>query len=327
MELLNNTTTNQIIDPKDIVKSKGTNFIEANTKEVALKHLKEDCVIPVFAKDNESTISHYQFIEATKSVVDMMYSNETVNEPEVRVSHVIKGRVPSAIGKPARELLPEEKTIYYERMAFVIEVPSISEVINQNQLSLTIGGVRSYSEQNLYSKKALEKFKMFIGFKNMICLNLCISTDGFSDSVRIGSIDDLESKILEMVSRYDQERHLELMSKISRFQLKEKEFAHLVGKLKMYQHLNKEELKTLPEVSLNDGQINQMIKGYYGCPNFSRNTDGDISFWNVYNLMTEANKSSYIDNNFQRSVHAYELINNLVKSKENRLPNWLMPSV
>jgi hypothetical protein len=327
MELLNNTTTNQIIDPKDIVKSKGTNFIEANTKEVALKHLKEDCVIPVFAKDNESTISHYQFIEATKSVVDMMYSNETVNEPEVRVSHVIKGRVPSAIGKPARELLPEEKTIYYERMAFVIEVPSISEVINQNQLSLTIGGVRSYSEQNLYSKKALEKFKMFIGFKNMVCLNLCLSTDGFSDSVRIGSIDDLESKILEMVSRYDQERHLELMSKMSRFQLKEKEFAHLVGKLKMYQHLNKEELKTLPEVSLNDGQINQMIKGYYGCPNFSRNTDGDISFWNVYNLMTEANKSSYIDNNFQRSVHAYELINNLVKSKENRLPNWLMPSV
>ncbi|MFN4152474.1 MAG: DUF3871 family protein, partial [Candidatus Sericytochromatia bacterium] len=38
-------------------------FIEANTEEVSLFHLKEKCVIPVFTKDNEITLSHQEFIE------------------------------------------------------------------------------------------------------------------------------------------------------------------------------------------------------------------------------------------------------------------------
>ena len=28
-------------------------FIEANTHEVDMRHLREDCIIPVFSKDNE----------------------------------------------------------------------------------------------------------------------------------------------------------------------------------------------------------------------------------------------------------------------------------
>ena len=33
-------------------------FIEANTQEVTLNHLKNDCITPVFAKDNELTVNH-----------------------------------------------------------------------------------------------------------------------------------------------------------------------------------------------------------------------------------------------------------------------------
>ena len=39
-------------------------FIEANTKEVTIEHLKNDCIVPVFSKDNEITISHPHFIES-----------------------------------------------------------------------------------------------------------------------------------------------------------------------------------------------------------------------------------------------------------------------
>ena len=39
-------------------------FIEANTKEVTMQYLKAECVVPVFSKDNEVTISHPNFIEA-----------------------------------------------------------------------------------------------------------------------------------------------------------------------------------------------------------------------------------------------------------------------
>ena len=38
-------------------------FIEANTKAVDISHLREDCIVPVFSKDNELTISHQMFIE------------------------------------------------------------------------------------------------------------------------------------------------------------------------------------------------------------------------------------------------------------------------
>ena len=38
-------------------------FIEANTKPVTIEHLRDDCVVPVFSKDNEVTISHQTFID------------------------------------------------------------------------------------------------------------------------------------------------------------------------------------------------------------------------------------------------------------------------
>ena len=37
---------------------KSLHFIEANTQEVDLNHLANECITPVFAKDNELTINH-----------------------------------------------------------------------------------------------------------------------------------------------------------------------------------------------------------------------------------------------------------------------------
>ena len=34
-------------------KPKGLHFINANTTEVDIQHLKNDCIVPVFSKDNE----------------------------------------------------------------------------------------------------------------------------------------------------------------------------------------------------------------------------------------------------------------------------------
>lgn len=115
-----------------------------------------------------------------------------------------------------------------------------------------------------------------------------------------------------------------MMKKMVGFKISEVQFAHFIGKLRMYQHLDKNTQKTIFPVGLNDSQINSIVKDYYHCPNFARSSDGSISFWNLYNLLTEANKSSYIDNNLERNVNAYELINNLGKSLENKSPNWLL---
>ncbi len=53
-------------------------FIEANTKAVELSHLKNECIVPVFSKDNELTISHPAFIETVAEAVSTFYNGETI---------------------------------------------------------------------------------------------------------------------------------------------------------------------------------------------------------------------------------------------------------
>jgi hypothetical protein len=322
MNLVVNQDKN-VIDAQEVIVAPSSSFIEANTIQVSLQHLKKECTIPVFSKDNETTISHYQFIERAYSVAKKFFSETKISEPDIRVSHIIKGRVPSAIGKPAKDLKENEKTLYYERCAFMIGMQT-KEIVNGNPLTLTIGGVRAYNQENLYSKKTVEKFKIFIGFQNKVCTNLCISTDGFSNEVRITSVNELEDSMVSLFTQYDKIKHLGMMERMSKFSLDEQEFAHLIGKIRMYQYLSKEEQKRYAMFSLNDGQINSVVRDYFNCPNFSRDNNKQINLWNLYNLFTEANKSSYIDNNFERNVNVYEFTNFLADSLQNQSTNWFL---
>lgn len=95
-------------------KKDNPHFIEANTKEVDLQHLKTDCIVPVFSKDNELTISHPHFIETVWDAANSFFSGERIDKPDIRVSHIVKGRIPEAIHKPVNQLLESDKTQYYE---------------------------------------------------------------------------------------------------------------------------------------------------------------------------------------------------------------------
>lgn len=326
MELIeiSNHITHELIKEDEIIASKG-NFIEANTKKVTLDHLKEECIIPVYS-DNETSISHAQFIETAMEVTNGLYTKHKVLYPDIRVSHIIKGRVPSAIGKPVKDLRPDEKTIYYQRCAFMIEIPDYYEIVNGNKVCLTIGGVRALNQENLYSRRNLEKFKIFIGFKNTVCTNLCISTDGFKSDVRVSALTELKQKMTELFNQFDSNKFLGNMERMSKFQLNESEFAHLVGKMRMYQHLNKEEKADLNKLTISDHQIGTMVKNYFEDKNFAKDNDGIINLWQLYNLMTEANKSSYIDSNLDRNVNAFDFVNELTNSLQSNSENWFLKS-
>lgn len=316
----------QVIEEQDIVSNNNKNFIEANTIAVDLEHLKQECIVPVFSKDNESTISHYEFINTTQEVVQEILGGEINLKTEIRVSHIIKGRIPSAIGKPAKDLLENEKTLYYERCAFVIEVPEINQVINGNRLNLSIGGVRSYNQENLYSRKSIEKFKVFIGFQNKVCTNLCISTDGLAENIRISSIQELQNKILELIISYERKEHLDTLKEFNNYSISEEQFAYLIGKMKMYQHLSKEGKKDIFQLAITDSQITSIVKDYYSDAFFAKENN-EINLWKLYNLFTEANKTSYIDNHLERNVNAYEFINNLMFCIKSDIENWFLQKI
>lgn len=63
---------------------------------------------------------------------------------------------------------------------------------------------------------------------------------------------------------------------------------------------------------MTDTQIGLVAKAFYKDDNFSVVEHGDeISMWNVYNLLTGANKSSYIDQFLDRSLNATQLADGL----------------
>ena len=308
----------EIVDVEPILSRREVKklpFIEANTKEVTIEHLKDDCIVPVFSKDNEITISHPNFIESVWEAANRFFPNESIELPEIRVSHIIKGRTPEAIHKSVKDLLEEDKTIYYERMMFCFEIPSIHEDIAGNRLNLTIGGVRSYNHENLYSKKGMEKFKLFIGFKNLVCCNMCVSTDGFKSELKVMDVNGLLNAAMQLFQEYNAAKHLYYMGAFKDSYMTEHQFAQFLGKGRLYQYLPNEQRRLLPQMLMTDTQIGIVAKSFYHDDNFSLpDNQKEISMWNVYNLLTGANKSSYIDNFLDRAYNATQLADGLNKA-------------
>ncbi len=324
MELVN--VQNSIVpDESKVVETSDDRFILANTQPISYADLKHRCIIPVFSKDNESTISHSEFIDTVGQAADKFFASENILHPAIRVSHPIKGRIPEAMGKPAELLKEEEKTIYYERCAFVFEVPSINSTVNGNKLSLSIGGVRAYNHENLYGKKTEEHFKVFIGFKNHVCINLCISTDGFLDDLRVMSVQELFNRVFQLLTKFDAERQINHLSTLSEYTLSEHQFAQLVGKSRLYQYLPLKTRKALDTVvPISDTQISTVGRDYYEDKSFCREESGDINLWKLYNLFAGATKSSYIDTFLDRNVGSLLFINSLAEHLKDRTKSWFL---
>ena len=219
---------------------------------------------------------------------------------------MIKGRIPEAIHKPANQLLESDKTIYYERAAFSIDIPTIYETVEGNKLNLSIVGVRAYNQMNLYSKKVPELFRLAIGFKNQVCCNMCIFTDGYKDDLRVSNTSELYRSALELFNNYNPAKHLYLMQQLGNTSMSQHQFCQILGKMRLYQCLPSGYQKRLPRMLLTDTQINSVAKAYINDENFG-SFGNDLNMWKFYNLLTGANKSSYIDSFLDRSLNATEM--------------------
>lgn len=301
-------------------------FIHANTQTILTAELRDRCIIPVFSKDNESTISHSEFIETTFLTTQKFFGNERILEPAVKVSHPIKGRIPEAMGKPAKELTEDEKTLYFERMAFVMELPGIRDTVSGNNLSLTIGGVRAYNHENLYNRKSEEKFKVFIGFKNQVCTNLCVFTDGAYREVKARTLNELSFEIFNMLGEFEPDLQFRILKSFDNYELSESQFAHLLGKARMYQHLPLKQRTGLQPFPLSDTQVGSVAREYYQDEAFARNENGSLDYWKLYNLLTGANKSSYIDTFLDRGAGCFSFMRFLMDQYSIGAESWYLGS-
>ena len=93
------------------------------------------------------------------------------------------------------------------------------------------------------------------------------------------------------------------MQTLSNTYLTETQFAQVVGRMRLYQALPQALLRKIPRLLITDSQINSVCRDYYRNESFGMR-DNQISMFDFHNLITESNKSSYIDTYLQRAVNA-----------------------
>ena len=293
--------------------SSSVNFLEANTNAITMEELAEQCVVPTWA-NQELTISHQDFINTVHDAACNIFAGETINTPEIRVSHIVRGRIPSALGKRSSELLESEKTQFYQRLAFAFTIPSLHECIAGQRLELCIGGVRNYSDLNLYrANRGMEKFTIFIGWRVNICSNQVLTGQGVRLALEVMSIHDLYKAVLELFYNFNMDRDIQLLQSLTQTRLSETQFAQIVGRMRLYQALPSYQQRKLPKLLITDSQINNVCRDYYSNPNFGAKNN-TISMFDFHNLLTEANKSSYIDSYVQRGMNATEVTVGICKA-------------
>ena len=211
------------------------------------------------------------------------------------------------MGKRASELLECEKTQFYQRLAFAFTIPTIYETIDGQKLELCVGGVRNYNDLNLYrSSKGVEKFSVFVGWRVRICSNQVLTGQGVKLSMEVMDLKQLYQQVMELFNQFNPAKDIHLMQTLSNTYLTETQFAQIVGRMRLYQALPQGISRGIPRLLITDSQINNVCHEYYHSEDFG-GKGGSLSMWNFHNLLTEANKSSYIDSYLQRAVNATDV--------------------
>lgn len=300
------------------------NFIESNTSAITLEELSEKSIVPTFA-DNTLTVSHQSFIGSVMEAGKSVFGDLT--PVEIRVSHQINGRVPSALQKKASELTDDEKTVYYQRMAFVCHVVGLSRTINNELVHLCIGGVRAYNEDKLYGRQSPMKFKIFVGWQVRVCSNLCLSCSGFTGNIECMTTSDIKEKALELFNGFDpiKDDELRTLEALGNTSITEEQFCKIVGRLRLYQALpntTKTEL-ALPNITVGDQAVNAVVRGYVENPNFKKEPGSDtITLWQLLQFFTEAVKQSYLDKWLDRERESVDFVFGIQRALEGTNPEY-----
>ena len=248
---------------EDPVVQSSVSFLDANTNAISLEELASTCVVPTWG-NQDLTISHQDFINCIHEAAKDFYRGETVNDPSIRVSHIVRGRTPDALGKRASELLECEKTQFYQRLAFAFTIPTIYETIEGHRLELCVGGVRNYNDLNLYrSSKGVEKFSVLVGWRVVICSNQVLTGQGVKLSIEVMDLKQLYQHVMELFSQFNPAKDIHLMQTLSNTYLTETQFAQIVGRMRLYQAIPQGLSRRIPRLLITDSQINNVCRGYY----------------------------------------------------------------
>ena len=308
-----------VVEPEPETRSP---FILGNTKEIGLTELG-DMLTPVFSRDNVETISHTEAISTVMDAVSTFFDGQEISAPVIRISHEMKLRNRFGMGKLVENLRPEDSDSYYQRMMAMIEIPSISHDINGSRCNLQVCIVRNYADCNLLGNSSQKQtFKACVGFLNTVCTNGLISTSGVNLAIKVTNTADLYKYCIELFKQYDYKQHLDDMRRLNDTVVTVSTLAQFLGRARMAAALPtsmKSELG-LPEFTLPEAQLNNMIRDYYTDENFG-GFGREITAWQFYMLLTNY-KNNYIDVTLERSVCSFQISKGLAAAINHDDDTW-----
>jgi hypothetical protein len=127
-----------------------------------------------------------------------------------------------------------------------------------------------------------------------------------------------------MIEGYNASQHIHELKSFTGCNLSEQQFAQLIGRCRMYNFLPANLRNDIDPLLLSDTQLGAVVKDYYKDDSFCKGEDSNINLWRLYNLFTGANKTSYIDTFVDRSVNAFQFVDQLKHGLENRNSNWFL---
>lgn len=302
-------------------------FIEANTSAVTWKDITEDSILPSYA-DGEIVVPHSHFIQAVVMAAHDALPNDTFGPLEMRASHLTQGRIPSAIYKKTSELLESDKTKYWERICFCVQVKSRQTNILGEPATLTFGGCRSLQECNFHSRKTSELFQCYISYRARICSNLMISLqDGLKDRIEASGPAEIYAAAYQLFSQFNAEENLRSLDGLGRTSITVEQFTHLIGKLRYYNCLSTAAKKELPfQIELGDSQVYAATRNFVNS-HFGINGRDSLDLFNTLNCFNQSVKTnSYLHNFLSKNANCTTLIQGIQRSIEgiNHDYDWLL---
>jgi len=301
-------------------------FIEANSAAVSWKELTEESILPSYA-DGEIVVPHSHFIQALVMAAHDALPQDTFGPVEIRASHLTQGRVPSAIYKKTSELLESDKTKYWERICFCVQITSRQTTILGEPCTLTFGGCRSLQDINFHSRKSSEVFQAYISFRARICSNLMISLqDGLKDRIEATGPAEIYAAAYQLFSQFNAEENLRSLDGLGRTRITVDQFTHLIGKLRYYNCLSTADKRELPfQIELGDSQVYAATRNFVS-GHFGLNGRDSVDLFQMLNCFNQASKSSYLHNFLLKNANCTELALGVQRSLEgtNHDYDWLL---
>jgi hypothetical protein len=133
-----------------------------------------------------------------------------------------------------------------------------------------------------------------------------VCTDGVNLAIKVTNTADFYKYCIELFKQYNYKQHLDDMRRLNDTVVTVSTLAQFLGRARMATALPtsmKNELG-LPEFTLPEAQLNNMIRDYYTDENFG-GFGQEITAWQFYMLLTNY-KNNYIDVTLERSCNAYQ---------------------